>query len=190
MRDLLDIINEGSSPVQGQYLLATYNLEQGTWRVTFYPSRETAFEAYKEWSQVFTGDAYIAPVEQKYHASKEKRSAATAAARGLKEDNEVVERPGAKLIADYADLGVSVGYIGNVYHGPERDDRSFRVFTQVVPVNPKPFADKGRITIHVFDPPPGGIWKGRIEYDTPRIRAELDKLRERVATGELRVQNH
>ena len=75
MRDLLNIVEEGAA-VEGQYLLATHNLEEGTWRVTFYPSKVLAHVAYKEWSAVFTGDAYIAPVEETLHADRDSRNAA------------------------------------------------------------------------------------------------------------------
>ena len=79
MRDLLNILNENHEIVtesEGQYLLATYNLETKAWRVTFYPSRAEAHVAYKQWSSAFTGDAYICPVERKYHADAASRSAA------------------------------------------------------------------------------------------------------------------
>ena len=82
MRDLLNIINEGSTPVEGQYLLATQNLETGAWRVTFHPSRELAHVAYKQWSSTFTGDAYIAPVEMALHADKDARASAVAKRQG------------------------------------------------------------------------------------------------------------
>jgi hypothetical protein len=59
--------------------------------------------------------------------------------------------PEAQLKADYADLGVSCGCIGNIWYGPIRDDRSFRVFTRL----------------------------------QPAVRAQLDALRARVASGEL-----
>lgn len=76
MRDLLDIVTESPESAGGQYLLATYNLEQLTWRVTFYPSKETAHAAYTQWASTFTGDAYIAPVEMKLHADAASRQAA------------------------------------------------------------------------------------------------------------------
>lgn len=76
MRDLLNIIQEGSTTVQGQYILATQNLETGAWRVTFHPSRELAHVAYEQWSSAFTGDAYITPVELALHADADARSSA------------------------------------------------------------------------------------------------------------------
>jgi hypothetical protein len=36
-----------------------------------------------------------------------------------------------RVNALYPRLGMSYGYIGNIWHGPYRDDRSFRIFTQV-----------------------------------------------------------
>ena len=81
MRVLLNIVTEAPEPGNGQYLLATYNLENMTWRVTFYPSREMAHVAYKQWSSTFTGDAYIAPVEMKMHADAEWRARGAASAR-------------------------------------------------------------------------------------------------------------
>src|SRR3546814_6522691 len=34
----------------------------------------------------------------------------------------------AELSPNYPDIGLSFGYIGNIWHGPYQDDRSFRVF--------------------------------------------------------------
>lgn len=189
MRDLLNIINE-SAAMDGQYLLATYNLETSTWRVTFYPSREMAHVAYKQWSSTFTGDAYIAPVEMKMHADAEARKKA----RGLEEATSLdletsPEHPDAALIRDYADLGVSTGYIGGVHQGPIRDDRSFRVFTQVKPSSPKPYQPTGSVSIPVFDVPRShpGVWMDKVAFDTPAVRAKLDDLRAKVASGEMFV---
>ena len=36
-----------------------------------------------------------------------------------------------KLSPLYPDLGLSFGYIGNIWHSPYQDDRSFRVFTKL-----------------------------------------------------------
>lgn len=36
-----------------------------------------------------------------------------------------------RVAALFPKLGMSYGYIGNIWHGPYRDDRSFRIFTQV-----------------------------------------------------------
>jgi hypothetical protein len=97
--------------------------------------------------------------------------------------------PQAQLKADYADLGVSCGYIGNVYCGPVHDDRSFRVFTQVL-AKPYPAAlREERVTIHVFDVPRShqGVWMDKVVFDTPEVRAQLDALRAKVASGEARI---
>lgn len=79
MRDLLDIIKEGPESSGGQYLLATYNLETSSWRVTFHDSKAMAHVAYKQWSSTFTGDAYIAPVEMKMNADASSRRKAVQA---------------------------------------------------------------------------------------------------------------
>jgi hypothetical protein len=102
-----------------------------------------------------------------------------------------------QLIADYADLGVSCGYIGNIYHGPARDGRSFRVFTKVETMQYAGICQyKGtvrhefqRTTIHVFDVPHNhkGFWMDAVEFDTPAIRAKLDALRAQVAAGTARI---
>lgn len=106
-----------------------------------------------------------------------------------------------ELIADYADLGVSCGYVGNVYYGPVRDDRSFRVFTSLAFVEPMrkctgafaglslPKSETGVRSIVVLDVPRDhvGVYEGPVEFDTPAIRAQLDALRERLASGELRL---
>jgi hypothetical protein len=89
---------------------------------------------------------------------------------------------GGALRKEYADLGVSIGYIGNVHFGI--DDRCFKVFTSVK-------SDSGKATIgfSVGDardtPSP--------QYDTPAVRAWLDNLRQLVASGEKSVfppRNH
>jgi hypothetical protein len=93
--------------------------------------------------------------------------------------------PEAQLKADYADLGVSCGYIGNIYYGPIRDDRSFRVFTQLLPavIGER----RENYSVWVFDVPNGhkGVWADKVVFDTPAVRAKLDALRARVASGEL-----
>lgn len=103
--------------------------------------------------------------------------------------------PREQIIADYADLGVSCGYIGNVYCGPERDDRSFRVFTRVrvcrrVTLHGQVISETwDEASITVFDAPrTGGIYRGPVDYDTPAIRAQLDALRAKVAAGEAYVR--
>ena len=101
----------------------------------------------------------------------------------------------AQLKADYADLGVSCGYIGNIYCGPVRDDRSFRVFTQVevrrvVRLGDIVVTDRfERVTVPVFDVPAGhqGVWEDKVAFDTPEVRARLDELRAQVAAGTARV---
>jgi hypothetical protein len=99
-----------------------------------------------------------------------------------------------QLKADYADLGVSTGYIGNIYMGRQEgaDDRSFRIFTKVMrPPRPFPLSDgrEERITLHVFDVPRNhkGVWREPIAFDTPENRARLDQLRVKVQSGEYRV---
>lgn len=94
--------------------------------------------------------------------------------------------PEAALKADYADLGVSTGYIGNVYHGPVFDDRSFRVFTKVYAKPYKIALREERVSIRVFDVPRDhkGVWMDKVDFDTPEVRAQLDALRARVASGE------
>lgn len=90
----------------------------------------------------------------------------------------------AQLKADYADLYVSCGYIGDITMGPVRDFRSFRVFTQL---STKPHSPNSNISIEVFDVPRDhqGVWREKVAFDTPEIRAKLDKLRERLAKGEI-----
>jgi hypothetical protein len=97
--------------------------------------------------------------------------------------------PEAQLKADYADLGVSCGYIGNVYHAPAGDDRSFRVFTQLRKAVLRGDERRESYSVVVFDVPYGhkGVWKDAVAFDTPAVRAQLDALRARVATGELFV---
>lgn len=191
MRDLLNILKE-SSATDGQYLLATYNLEDMTWRVTFHPSREMAHVAYKKWSSAFTGDAYIAPVEMKMHADAASRKKARGLEEATAHDMETTpEHPDAALIRDYADLGVSTGYIGGVHQGPIRDDRQFRVFTQAKHSNPKPYqSSTSGVSIPVFDVPHNhpGVWRDKIQFDTPEVRAKLDAIRAKVESGEMFVR--
>lgn len=85
------------------------------------------------------------------------------------------------IIRDYADLGVSCGYVGNIDFG--RDYRSFRVF---VKLSSKPSATACDQAVHVFDPPYGGpVWRDPVEFDTPEVRQRLDTIRARLARGEL-----
>lgn len=95
------------------------------------------------------------------------------------------------LIADYADLGVSCGYIGGVHWGPSRDDRSFRVFTEVyVPRKGAMYVGQfERVALRVFDVPHDhkGVWLEEVDFDTPAIRGGLDTLREEVAAGRAHV---
>jgi hypothetical protein len=94
-----------------------------------------------------------------------------------------------KLIADYADLGVSCGYIGNIWQGPVQDDRSFRVFTKLQPCVIRGDQRRESFGVHVFDVPRThkGVWMDKVAFDTPAVRAQLDALRARVASGELFV---
>jgi hypothetical protein len=98
--------------------------------------------------------------------------------------NLTAKDPEAALKADYADLGVSCGYIGNITCGPVEDYRSFYVFTTLAT---KPGASACDISVHIFDVPRAhkGIWTGKIEFDTPAVRAKLDAIRERFQRGEL-----
>ncbi len=96
----------------------------------------------------------------------------------------------AELKADYADLGVTCGYIGNLESWG--DQRRFKVFTKLAT---KPDASACDVSIPVFDPPPEhrrfepgngvGWWHGEVVYDTPEVRAKLDAIRDRLARGEL-----
>lgn len=90
----------------------------------------------------------------------------------------------AQLIADYADLGVSCGYIGDIRMAPMRDDRSFRVFTCL---SSRPAATACDQSITVFDVPRDhkGVWMDAVTFDTPAVRARLDAMRARLAAGEL-----
>lgn len=74
-----------------------------------------------------------------------------------------------ELIADYEDLGVSCGYIGNL----ERwgDDREWCVFTDLRSVN-----DPTRSISISVEPS---------KFDTPKTRERLDFLRARKAEGKL-----
>lgn len=94
----------------------------------------------------------------------------------------------ARLIADYADLGVSCGYIGNIYYGPTVDDRQFRVFTKLQPCVWREGVDR-TYSVPVFTVPRDhkGVWMDAVQFDTPAVRAQLDKLRARVTAGELFV---
>jgi hypothetical protein len=95
-----------------------------------------------------------------------------------------------QLIADYADLGVTCGYVGNLE--PWGDQRTFKVFTKLAT---KPNASACDVSIQVFVPPqehrrfePGsgvGWWKGDVVFDTPDVRDRLDAIRARLERGEL-----
>ena len=67
MREFIDLVE---SAVDGQYMLATYNLDKQTWNVKFFPNRVEAHSAWEQWSAVFTGDAFIGPVEIAKHAKR------------------------------------------------------------------------------------------------------------------------
>lgn len=85
------------------------------------------------------------------------------------------------LARDYADLRVSFGYIGGVHCGPVRDDRRFYVFTRV-----KSASGQASEGVPVFAVPRDhvGVWREPVVYDTPAVRAGLDRLRAMVASGE------
>lgn len=94
------------------------------------------------------------------------------------------DHPDAALIRDYADLGVSTGYLGGV--GVHGDDRSFRVFVRLARERHRQMAD---VSVEIFTVPHDQrrTWKGadKIVYDTPEVRAKLDKMRAGVAAGQL-----
>ena len=87
--------------------------------------------------------------------------------------------PTAQLISDYADLGVSCGYVGGIHTWG--DDRSFRVFTKVK----QPDGSFGFVSVHVFDVPYGhkGVWDKPVAFDTPSIREQLDFFRAGILAG-------
>lgn len=89
------------------------------------------------------------------------------------------------LKADYADLGVTTGYIGGV--GVHGDDRSFRVFVRVAREQYQQMSD---LSIEIFSVPydQRRTWKYDpeiVNYDTPAVRAKLDKMRADVAAGKI-----
>ncbi len=90
----------------------------------------------------------------------------------------------AALLADYPDLKLSFGYIGNIGGAPVRDDRRFYVFTQVR-------SEDGRSSqgVPAMDIPAGtvGVYNGPVIYDTPAVRQGLDRLRAKVETRALRM---
>ncbi len=91
------------------------------------------------------------------------------------------------LIAEYADIGVSCGYIGGV--GVHGDDRSFKVFTRLATQPHKLMSD---VSIEVFTVPhaEARTWKyseEQVQYDTLAIRTRLNLLRHRLALGELHL---
>lgn len=65
-------------------------------------------------------------VAQKFIDEEIEKRSMTAA-----EANKVIGDIIAELSPNYPDLGLSFGYIGNIWHGPYQDDRSFRVFTKL-----------------------------------------------------------
>lgn len=91
------------------------------------------------------------------------------------------------LKRDYADLGVSTGYIGNC----ERwgDNRTFMVFTRVK----TPDKHVGFAAYRVMDVPeenrrfPAGqlraYYSGPVPFNAPEVRAWLDGLRAKIAAG-------
>ena len=57
----------------------------------------------------------------------------TAKATCAPEDADRIIRCEMERVRDlHPELGMSYGYIGNIYWGPRRDDRSFKVFTQLI----------------------------------------------------------
>lgn len=93
----------------------------------------------------------------------------------------------AALKRDYADLGVSTGYIGNC----ERwgDDRTFMVFTRIKTGDRKP----GFAAYRAMDVPeeyrrfavgqPRAYYSGPVPFNAPEVRAWLDGLRAKIAAG-------
>jgi hypothetical protein len=87
----------------------------------------------------------------------------------------------ASLLVDYADLGVSCGYIGDISR--QRDDRSFRVFTKLAT---EPYRCSPNVSVHVFDVPRGTrLWSEKVVFDTPKVRARLDLIRAKLDAGKL-----
>lgn len=94
----------------------------------------------------------------------------------------------AAILRDYADLGVSTGYIGNLE--PWGDDRSFRVFTRALPAKGGPRYDHDvTAMVTVARDASGHVVRGTpVVWDTPAVRRQLDRIRMRVAAGELFVR--
>lgn len=89
--------------------------------------------------------------------------------------------PQAQLKADFQDLGVSTGYIGNF----ERwgDDRRFYVFTRL---SHKPCANACSVSIPI-DVKRGERGKvlEEVVYDTPAVRRRLEEIRAQFQAGKL-----
>ncbi len=93
--------------------------------------------------------------------------------------------PDAALLRDYADLGVSTGYLGGV--GVYGDDRSFRIFVRLAS---RQYQEMSDLSVCVFDVPrsEARTWKydvDAVRYDTPANRAKLDAYRQRLAEGKI-----
>lgn len=125
-----------------------------------------------------------------FTAEDEKRMRAPGCTCCLRQIDEIgcdcaASRPtsNAALKADYADLGVSCGYIGDI-DARWGDSRSFRVFTKL---STRPSASGCDISVHIFDVPSGhkGVWGGEIVFDTPQVRAKLDAIRTKLQAGQL-----
>lgn len=83
------------------------------------------------------------------------------------------------LKIEYADLGVTCGYIGNVsIYG---DDRQFKVFTNL---SSRPAATACDTSINVERNE-----DGTVDFDTSAVRAKLDTIRDRFQRGELYAVN-
>ena len=113
----------------------------------------------------------------------------------------------AALKRDFADLGVSTGYIGNCETWG--DDRTFKVFTKVAPAirgdRAGPFGAPGTgrscadtLSMHIMDVPREFrrfergqrrvYFDGPIPFNGPHVRAWLEALRAEVAAGRAYVR--
>jgi hypothetical protein len=90
----------------------------------------------------------------------------------------------AQLIADYADLGVSCGYIGNVGIGIG-DDRRFYVFTRLKHAVETQQTRYQSLSVHVQEVRDEKKKVIEVVFDTPAVRQQLDALRARLLKGEL-----
>lgn len=91
--------------------------------------------------------------------------------------------PQAALLIDFADLGVTTGYIGNI----ERwgDDRGFYVFTKL---STEYGATSCNCSIFIGDAktlPKDDNGHPIVEYDTPAVRARLEALGQKLVDSKI-----